>query len=557
MANKKNNFTNPYGAVLEYAKEQRDQYIEENDITAVTGKHGKIRHSGKFSSSNPYLAQLEVAKGNQDKDALYELAVQWEADYANRQMQLEENRAILEEQREYDSPLAQTQRMREAGINPDLEGASVGSGSGNGSAQLANPGMADQTGQTKFSNQYDNLQTTFAGINSAASFAGALTSGVSGIMNAVSTLKTVPSQIALNEANAGLSSAKAGEINALLEGKKKSLNLSNVAQGIQNSTATLQQLAEFSHLIAPDTADFAPHLKALGVEEANIAPYTDMIKQMHANPEMRDKYAKAELSARWSEAENAQYTDALVGKMTDLSQKMELEKLEWEFNTTQLQNRISKILNNVDHAHQLAQNEVDSALVIGQSLGVSSMQFQLAEEQLAVDLEAFYSAISDRAVVLETITREITALEAQQKIRKTPDREAIIQALRAEQMAVRDMLSTQYYNVNTHLLTTAQQVYHSKRVLDENGWTKPEAELFRPSFLSSATFDDLIQHRRSDSEIARDNARNAIGFMQTAVDAAAVGRGFGFNSAYKKAHDGTQYRRGYEAGIGNPSAKIK
>lgn len=326
MANKKNNFTNPYGAVLEYAKEQRDQYIEENDITAVTGKHGKIRHSGKFSSNNPYLSQLEVAKGNQDKDALYELAVQWEADYANRQMQLEENRAILEEQREYDSPLAQTQRMREAGINPDLEGASVGSGSGNGSAQLANPGMADQTGQTKFSNKYDNTSLIFEGINTASGIVGTLTSGVSGIMNAVSTMKMLPSQIALNEANAGLSSAKANEVNALLEGKKKSLNLSNVAQGIQNSTATLQQLAEFSHLIAPDTADFAPHLKALGVEEANIAPYTDMIKQMHANPQMRDKYAKAELSARWSEAENAQYTDATVAEMTDLGYKIQYEQ---------------------------------------------------------------------------------------------------------------------------------------------------------------------------------------------------------------------------------------
>lgn len=384
-----------------------------NSSYQVIGKHGSVRHTGNFSSSNPYLAQLQVATKNQDKDALYELAVQWEADYANRQMQLEENRAILEEQREYDSPLNQVRRQRQAGINPDIAGSggSGGSTASGSSAQLTNPGMADQTGQTKFSNAYDNTSLVFEGINTAANLAGTLAGGVSGIMNAVSNMKVLPSQIALNEANAGLSGAKANEINELLAGNKKRIDLSNVAQGIQNSTATLQQLAEFSNLISPDTADFSPILRSLGVSDENIAPYSDIIKQMHANPQMRDKYAKAELSARWSEAENAQYTDGIVAEMTDMNYKITYEQQHWQYQTTNLKNKISAALNTDTFVDRTVSNEMDSLLLQGETIGIKRDEIVLAAKQLKNDTEAYLNSLKDRAATLKEMDKTIDLLE--------------------------------------------------------------------------------------------------------------------------------------------------
>lgn len=323
-----NTFTNPVGSVSDSSS-----YRSSPD-QKTTWTDPDRRHTGQYSDVNPYFDQMRLARNKQDQDALYELAIQWEADYTNRQMQLAENKAILDEQRLYDHPLAQVARQRAAGINPDLEGSGSGTSSGS-SAQLTNPGMADQTGQTKFSNQYDNAHLVFEGINTAASLVGALSGGVSNIMNAVSNMKILPSQIELNEANAVLSGAKAREIMHLLPGKKEGqlianegANLQNIAHGISNATNTLSFLAEISNLIDPSADDetLMPYLNSLGVPEQNQPYFRDIIKQMHANPQMREKYAKAELAAKWSEAENALYTDETVAEMTDLGYKIQYEQ---------------------------------------------------------------------------------------------------------------------------------------------------------------------------------------------------------------------------------------
>ena len=219
-------------------KDIQDKVKQEvNDLTnpigsvSVYGTGGKKRHVGNFSDSNPYLDNLNVANNNEDKDALFERAVEWEADYANLQEQRAYNREVLEEQREYDSPVNQIARQRAAGINPDIaSGSNGGSSIGGSSAQMNIPSMADQQGQTKFSNKYDNLNNVFNGINAASSMLSSLTSGYGNIVAGISQLKTLPSQVSLNEANAAAASAQANELTALLEGKKKSIDLDNISR---------------------------------------------------------------------------------------------------------------------------------------------------------------------------------------------------------------------------------------------------------------------------------------------------------------------------------------
>ena len=522
----------------------RDGSVSASGYTTIIGEGGSARHAGYFSNDNPYFDNLRVATSNQDKDALYERAIEWEADYANRQMQLDENRAILEEQRQYDSPIERMARERAAGINSDLEGSS-GSGSSGSAAQLTNPGMADQIAQTKFSNAYDNTHLVFEGLNTASSFAGTMAGGISGIMNAVSQMKMVPSQIALNEANAGLSGAKANEINELLAGKKKGVDLSNIGQGISNTTATLQQLAHFSQLIAPDTVDMAPHLKALGVEEAQIAPYTDLIKQMHANPEMRDRFAKAELSARWSEEENAQYTAAVVAEMTELQRNIDYEQKHWTFQTTQLQGKIAKLLNTNSYAESVASNEITAELIEGQALGIKGDEMTLYAKQLAYDTATHLRALEERAATINSIDQAVAALYKQPK---TPERDAQINRLNAERVGLRTMLSSEFYKIKDTYLSTAQQIYQNQSILDGNNNILPEAKRSSANFFSDVTFNDLIHHTRTPDEIANSWVRTTVDAAGVAVDAAGVARGYHFNKTYKEAHNGMQFKKGFKEG---------
>lgn len=532
----RNSFTNPVGSSSSFYE--------------VKGTGGSTRHAGYFSPNNPYYAQLQVADNNQDMDALYELAVQWEADYANRQMQLDENREILEEQRLYDSPAEQIRRAREAGINPDISGSS-GSGSGSGSsAQLANPGMADQSGQSKFSNKYDNTALVFEGLNSASNMAGTLMSGVSGIMNAVSNMKILPSEIALNEAQAGLQDAQANEVRSLLGGKVEGQQLSNAFQGIQNSTAILQQLAQFSDLIAPDTEDMTPYLTALGVPEANIPAYSGLIKQMHANPQMRDKYAKAEVSAKFSEAENAEYTQETVANMVELDRKIKYEKQALEFHSTHLQGQIASLLDTDEYASDVAGLEMLETEVSSEQLGVTQEELKLKAQQIQYNTEIFLQSLVDKASAIKANDAVIADIKKLAQGRSLTKNEiAQINRLTAENISLRTMFSDEFYKIKTSYLTAAQTLYNRYHYLDANGnVTKNISSLEPGNLFSDATFNDLIYHVKTPGEVAREWTNTTISAAGVAVDAVGVARGFNFNQTYRDVHNGRSYRAGYEAG---------
>lgn len=505
MAN--SNFTNPVGSVHWHE---------------LYGNHGKHRHTAALHDGNPYKSQLLSATNNQDMDALYERAIEWEADYTNRQLQLQENKAILEEQREYDSPLAQAQRMREAGINPDLEGASISSGSGSGSAQLANPGMADQQGQTSFSNAYDNTRLAFEGINTAANVLGTMTGGVTSIMQAVSTFKTLPSQLRLNEAAAGLQDAQATQIRELLGGQKEAISLSNAAQGIQNSSAILQQLATFASLISPDTEDFAPHLTALGVPQESIPAYTSMIKQMHANPQMRQQYAAAEVGAKWSEAENAKYTEEIVAGMTDLAYNIQYEQQYWEYHTAHLQRQIASLIDTQEYAQSSADVLSGGLMLTSASQAYDASAIALQRKQLTADTATFLDGLKSRAEALKKIDDRIQGIRRDVKARDglyTANEAALIDRLEAEKIALRNLYSSQFNQIKTAYLNAAQQQYNYYYRLDSQGNLTPAAKLEVANMFSDATFNDLIYHTMTPGQIANMWTNTVIDAAGVAVDA--------------------------------------
>lgn len=504
-----NDFKNPVGSVSldDYqgiSSTQDNLPQDDSGVYQVIGRGGSVRHQGVFSSANPYLEQLKSANKNQDKDALYELAVQWEADYANRQQQLAENRAILEEQREYDNPVNQVARQRAAGINPDIAGSSSsGSTSSGSSAQLTNPGLADQNGQTKFSNKYDNTSQVFDGINTAANFISSLTGSVSGIMNSVSSLKMLPSQISLNEAQAGLQGAQANEIKELLSGKKKSLDLTNASQSIQNSSAILEQLASFADLISPDTEDFSSILSSLGVSSENISPYTDIIKQMHANPVMREKYAKASTAAKFSEAENDIYTNEIVSGMVEVSQRTEQYRRDLEYHRTNLEKRISSLLDTDDFAESSAELEIGQVALGNQSVGVQSKELELQLQSITHDLEAFAAKLQFQAEGILMIDESMSKLREQAAGRSmTPWEAAMYNKLSIQRKSLYSLASSEFGSIQGYIMDSAYTMADRFNRLDDKGNLIGAHRLELGNMFLDSTFNDFIQHTRTKGEQA-------------------------------------------------------
>lgn len=348
-----NGFVNPYGSA---------------DYTVVRGTGGKVRHRGEFSEDNPYLAQLEAASNNQDKDALYELAIQWQADRAN-----------LLEQREYDDPVNQIKRQRAAGINPDIAGSNGAGGTSAGSSAQ----IADQTGQTKFSNKYDNINNTLNGVNTAVNAIGTFVGAYGTIADSITKFKSLPSQIASNEAGANLANAQAGEINSLLSGKKKSLDLGNALQFIDT-------IGGLSSIIAPDADDesFNNLVASAGIPEAERAGAISAIKSAQQNPEFLQNYKNNILAERQAQAELEHYTSEVFSTLVE--EQLQLEQMGLDFNIMQ-QSIANKVKTFLYHSPEYQENLADIEMM-GAQLGAENLE--LAKEQLKRDFNAYGSHLN-------------------------------------------------------------------------------------------------------------------------------------------------------------------
>lgn len=365
-------------------------------VTDVYGTSGSLRHTGIFRDENPYLNQLNLASKNQDKDALYELAIQWEADYVNRQMQLEENRAILKEQRDYDDPLSQVARQRAAGINPDLEGSGSGATSSGSQAQLTNPGMADQTGQTKFSNAYDNTALVFEGVNSAANVLSSFSGVFSSIGNTIAQFKLLPSQIAANTAQAGLQDAQAKEIKELLSGKKKSLDLTNALQYIDT-------VGNLANMIKTDATDeeFAQLVSSAGFSQAEQPGVISAIKQAQTQPGFLANYKNQVLADRQAQAELEKYTSEVFSNLVEEELQLKELGLDFEIQRQSISNKVMRFLSNdPSYAENLA--DIDRL-----NAANNATNQELLKEQLNRDFKAYQFG-------LDNLYRGIKSIEARQ-----------------------------------------------------------------------------------------------------------------------------------------------
>lgn len=313
-----NDFLTPVGSI---PYNSRNVQVDDGSYDVV-GRGGSVRHSGQFSAENPYYTQLQFASNNKDKDALYERAVEWEADYANRQLQLAENRAILEEQRAYDDPQAQIARMRSAGINPDITGSTGGSTgtSSASSAQLVNPALADQQAQSKFSNAYDNTAELFNGIQTGVSLLSAVSGAASVGVQVAKDISTFGDYLSMSS-----SAAKIAENNVANSGLQTDISRSQLhSNRLANFRDSIQTAASISSMFGNDASidDIRASLQSFGYDGVDdIMPFVANYRkspqlQAYLNGvELEHKRAKAENDAATYDMLNQTYSNSYAASM--------------------------------------------------------------------------------------------------------------------------------------------------------------------------------------------------------------------------------------------------
>lgn len=447
---------------------------------SVYGKGGKLRHQGSFSPNNPYFLQLKQAATNQDKDALYELAVKWEADQAAYQQQLADRQAALDEQRAYDDPSAANARLRAAGINPDIAGSSSGSSSGS-SASMALPTLNQTTGQTKFSNAYDNSSLVLQGIGTAASVLSSFTGLGSTIISAIDTLTTLPARAKLLNAQAYVADQSK---DAAVTSAKNTAE-SGILSGIQQSLGILGDVSSF---FTPESTDddITSVLSTLGYSDDKIPSMMSAIRQYHKNPNMKAYFENAKKEANFAEQWNSQYTPEIVGRVISQSIQLQDAQNHFEIDSKQLQARIAKILNTDTHAANVSSSISDQAVY-------DSEKAALDVDMLRRDIDAYVSNIAniDEAIKFREKSIERINKTASAENRKlTAAEEAIINSHNIAIMQMRALGSNELSRLYTMMRSNARQNYYD-RVNMSSGVVEPIIGIEKHNYFTGYTFDDL------------------------------------------------------------------
>lgn len=330
----------PVGSILENYVESTTSSSQKQEVEVI-GVGGKVRHAGEFSANNPYLSQMQLASRNQDKDALYELAVKWEADnYATQ------------ENREYNSPIEQVARNRAAGINSDISGSSSGGSSSGGSSSAPIP---QQTNTTKFSNSYDNTAQVLSTINTSISLAGAIASLPGTIASSVYAIGTLPEQFA-NARNQ--SQILANERTLSDETLSDKVNISHNA----SSASTFDNLFSLSPSVAEMTDEESlSFLSALGYG-ADVLPF---VKKLNESPELYSKIQAHRRQSRNDSAYLQEYTAEMLSNIMSFNAQADFFQSQGRMYTEDFQSSVARLLNtddNVENTANMSKKTTDLSL---------------------------------------------------------------------------------------------------------------------------------------------------------------------------------------------------
>lgn len=389
--------------------------VNEREYYDLYGSAGGFRHAGYFSQDNPYLKSMRVAPTNKDQDALFERAMEWEA-----------NRQTLLEQREYDDPSNVVARQRAAGINPDLEGASSSGLSSAGSSAQQQPIQA----YSHYKNAYDDTAEVLNGINTGVNILSSVTGFATSAFDLYKGISTLGDALSLSSASVQLAN------NAVLLGNEQiagqqlqntGQGLINDAQGIQNTGLRLQNANQALSTIVGGFDFISQILPAFGADAKNeeiistlsslglpnAESYLPIVSKVRESPEFASKLADISKHYKQSKAEN----DALAYDMY-------YEQLTNDNKATLYRSRsnvyISRFEEAVNSAFLSASNAQKQATVLDTELSSAVISSDLVNSQLKADFDAFGEQLAYQQKQLNDANSDVKTAQENYDKHSTP-----------------------------------------------------------------------------------------------------------------------------------------
>lgn len=482
-----NNLLNPVGSV-----------IHDN---SKTNNRGISDRSFEVSDNNPYIGMIETSleSGKYNKDDigdLYDKAYQWEADRQNWIEQLTVDQALKTEQREYDSPVSQVERYREAGINLDIQSATGKGGIGSGSGSLAGATSPDNAGSIGRTDNYANKYYTLAAIQTAGQFIQQIAGGASTIMDSISQMRNVSSTVRLNDAQAGLVNAQADSIDALLSGNLE-------AQQLDNTDKYLQNVGKLSSILENGFTDEQgiSLLTAAQIPTELHSGYMDSIRQLHNRPEILADWNTNKVAQRYSEAENREYNDAYVSRMVHIIAEQQENQVNTGLYISQMDETLNRMLADSDYIDDMASIQIDTAKTDKQK-----MQQYMTEVKNYID--SYGDRIQYAADRCKDIDKEIAELEKKRLSRSnkklTANEKAYLDSITDERFMIKYGAANDMMMFTNALNRFSRKAYLNGIMVNPDGTITTLNGKQKIVQFNQGMFDQVIQGTQSGIQIAKD-----------------------------------------------------
>lgn len=396
---------------VDYNPTVAEQYQDKNDVAEgsgsfeqpigsvpikVIGTGGKVRHSGTFSTTNPYAAQIAEASNNKDRDALYERAIGWEADRAN-----------LIEQREYDDPSSQIARQRAAGINPDISGSGGSSGSSSGSSAV----QPQTQGLSQFSNVSSNIadgvsiaQTVFEGINTVVGGLNVFTSAMNGINAFREAKKTFQSRKEVIDNQATITGVQAD----IAEGTKDStIESTNAMNGINVANSLFSQAVDIASMFTPEMSEDEKLslCKSIGYNDEQAGKLVSAVSTLNKTPQFQDLHNRRQMLLNESEGQKGHYTTKYFSDMSGFNVQFNLDVAEMNAHTAKFTKLVNSLVQTDSNAHNIA--EADKL-----SNANNLERNRILRDELKSVISSIDKKLSYRATLVDKLTKEKASLIA-------------------------------------------------------------------------------------------------------------------------------------------------
>lgn len=297
---------------------------------------------GNWSPDNPYYAQFETARNRRELVRLRDSALEWESTRQNSELQLEDQRALRDEEREYNTPEAQLQREREAGLNPDLQGGTaVGAGSSGSVPQVP---LAPATDLVPTTPPTEVANTVFNGVGAVASLASALDTG----LNFVKGLSTFNDFLRGSSASADTAENVAGTS----KNQMMSSGISLANQTLDFAGAIVESLDTNEPLTSERLKEAIANT---GYDDAD-GSMLKQVERLSKSPQLQKLYRDRQVAARQSQAREMamplEFFEKLENNMAHvMSVNSEIAKIDEDFAYF-----IATVYQTEENARQTAEN---------------------------------------------------------------------------------------------------------------------------------------------------------------------------------------------------------